>query len=278
MTLEELRQDPRVRAADWTVREWSQVVEAICGLSHMDQLLSPQSAISNSQVEQVLALAVRAQDGEPLGYLLGWTYFDALRLMLTPDVLIPRPDTEVLLHAALAQMQSTNAQSVLDLCTGSGALALALKARCPGLSVTGADISAKAIDVARANGDHLSLSVHWVVTDLFDGLGQFDLIICNPPYIDPNDDRVEPSVRDYEPALALFAETEGLAVIVRILEQASRHLRSTGVLLLEHGPEQHGRIATAARKLDWDVLGCVPDLAGRDRVTMMRGVHAVDDR
>lgn len=275
MNLEVLRQDPRVRAADWTVREWSQIVQAVCGLSHMDQLLSPQSALSNSQVEQVLALAERAQDGEPLGYLLGWTYFDALRLTLTPDVLIPRPDTEVLLHAALAQMQSIKPQSVLDVCTGSGALALALKARCPDLSVTGADISPNAIDVARANGDHLSLSVNWVVTDLFEGLGQFDLIVCNPPYIDPNDDRVEPSVRDYEPALALFAEKEGLAVIERILERASCHLQFGGVLLLEHGPEQHGRIATTARKLGWDVLACVPDLAGRDRVTTMR---AVDDR
>lgn len=273
MTLEELRQDPQVRMADWTSREWSQIVEVICGLSQVDQLIAPRSVLSDSQVDQVFALAERAAAGEPLGYVLGRAYFDGLCLMLTPDVLIPRPDTEVLLLAALAQVQLTNAQSVLDLCTGSGALALALKARCPNLSITGSDISAKAIDVARANGDRLSLSVDWIVADLFEGLGQFDLIACNPPYIDPNDDRVESSVRNYEPELALFAEKEGLAVIVQILERASSHLRSGGVLLLEHGPEQHGRIATTARKLGWDVLACVPDLAGRDRVTMMRAVH-----
>lgn len=277
MTLDALWRDPRIQAAEWTAGEWSQITEVICGMARIDQLRSPETEIPNSQVEQILALADRARHGEPLGYLLGQVDFDGLRLTVTPDVLIPRPDTEVLLHAALAQMRRDNAQSVLDLCTGSGALALALKARCPSVSVTGSDLSPAAIAVARDNGDRLALRVNWRVADVFDGLGQFDLIVSNPPYIDWDDDRVEPSVRDYEPKLALFADAGGLAVIMRILERASCHLRSGGVLLLEHGPEQHGRIATAARKLGWEILACVPDLAGRDRVTTMRVAHAVDD-
>jgi len=270
MKIDALWRDPRIQAAGWTPSEWNQVLESAVNVSRLDRIREPERILSEIEISAIFTLAERASQGEPLGYILEHAHFDGLLLSVSPDVLIPRPDTEVLLQAALQCVAVDVPGHLLDVCTGSGALALAFKTHHPSWRVVGSDIAPEAIAVARRNGDRLGVSVEWVVTDLCDGLGQFDVIIANPPYIAIDDTRVELSVSTYEPALALFADNEGLAVIERLLKEARSHLRPEGRLLIEHGPEQHGRIASAARKLGWLEIECRPDLAGRDRVTTMR--------
>ncbi len=276
MKLSALRYDPRIQDASWTRGEWNQVVEAVLSMTPVAQILHAERELTASEEDAMVAVAARTAAGEPLGYVLGQVNFSGLCIQVTPDVLIPRPDTEILLEATIAALGEGNG-SMLDLCTGSGAVALAVKARCPNAQVTGSDVSEKAIRVAKANGLRLGLPVHWVVADVCQGLGVFDLIATNPPYISRDDTRVDRSVSQYEPPLALYADAEGLSVIFDVLRSASAHLVPNGTLLIEHGPEQHGRIAKAARKLGWRSITCLKDLAGRDRVTTMRASDACDD-
>lgn len=183
------------------------------------------------------ALVQRYQSGEPMGYLLGYQAFYGLDLLVDARVLVPRPDTEPLVDWALELLTTRINATVIDLGTGSGAIALALKSNQPGLHVLALDASANALAVARANAERLGLDVGFVQTSWLDGIaGPFDVIVSNPPYIADQDHHL--AALTHEPLSALASGTDGLDDIRSIIAQSTSRLKAGGWLLLEHGYDQ----------------------------------------
>ena len=270
MTLPEIQRLESIRAARWTQSERQLVFSEVLGLTLTEQIISAESPISDSKVEQVLDVAKRSIAGEPLAYILGVTYFDGLKLAIDSKVLIPRPDTETLVEVASELISSGNIQSVHDLCTGSGAVALAIKARHPECVVTASDLSEYAVRCMVQNATALQLDVECARADLFEGLLEFELITANPPYIGLHDPEVDADVVAHEPAEALFSDHNGLSLIQRILWDAPNHLAKGGLLCLEHGYSQAHDVRELAIDIGWRSVQTLQDIAGRDRVTRMQ--------
>jgi release factor glutamine methyltransferase len=218
------------------------------------------------------ALIARRAAGEPVAYLIGEREFWSLGLCVNSEVLIPRPETELVVERALALASQSwpdrRGLVVADLGTGSGAIALALAVSRPDLHITATDRSSPALRVARANAERLNLSrVEFLEGDWFVPLAQrrFDLILSNPPYVAAGD----PALRAlrYEPRLALSPGTSGLEALSHLIAQAPAHLASGGWLILEHGADQGAAVATALVAAGYARVRCHRDLAGRDRVT-----------
>ncbi|HEY0954541.1 MAG TPA: peptide chain release factor N(5)-glutamine methyltransferase [Roseateles sp.] len=210
----------------------------------------------------------RLADGEPLAHLTGWQPFHGLLLQVTPATLIPRPDTETLVDWALELLAGLPGQpSVADLGTGSGAIALAIKAACPRAQVTAVDFSADALAVARANGERLELAVDWRSGNWFEPLAgrRFDLVVSNPPYI-AGDDPHLPALR-HEPLTALTPGGDGLADLQTLIDAAPQHLTPGGWLLLEHGWDQADAVAQRLTERGYPAQALRRDLAGRARAS-----------
>jgi release factor glutamine methyltransferase len=210
----------------------------------------------------------RIAAGEPLAHLTGWQPFHGLTLRVTPATLIPRPDTETLVDWALERLDALPSEPrVVDLGTGSGAIALAIKAACPRARVTAVDFSAAALDVARGNGEHLGLAVEWLAGSWFQPLAgrRFDLIVSNPPYI-PDADPHLPALR-HEPISALTAGRDGLADLHALIDAAPHHLTAGGWLLLEHGWDQADAVAQRLAAHGYSGVELRRDLAGRPRAS-----------
>ena len=211
-------------------------------------------------------------DDVPLAYLTGHKEFHGLRLQVSPATLVPRPDTEVLVDWALEWLQASelSAPRVLDLGTGSGAIALAVKSGCPAAQVTATDFSAPALDVARANAAQLRLEVRFVQGAWWAPLGdeRFDLVLSNPPYIAPQDEHL--AALKHEPLSALTAPERGLADLRLIIAGAADRLHPGGLLLLEHGYDQEQAVADLLRPAGLEYLGCRRDLGGQARCSGAR--------
>ncbi len=210
----------------------------------------------------------RLAAGEPLAHLTGWQAFHGLNLQVTPATLIPRPDTETLVDWALELLAALPGEpAVADLGTGSGAIALAIKAACPRARVTAVDLSADALAVARANGVRLGLDVGWRHGSWFSPLGtqRFDLLVSNPPYI-AGDDPHLPALR-HEPITALTPGGDGLADLRALIGGAAAHLAPAGWLLLEHGWDQADAVAQQFTADGFEGISLRRDLAGRPRAT-----------
>jgi release factor glutamine methyltransferase len=229
-------------------------------LAHDDALVENRDA--------VLALLDRRAAGEPLAYLTGEREFHGLMLRVTPDVLVPRPDTETLVDWALELLAGQSNPRVLDLGTGSGAIALAIKHGCPAARVHGSDASLAALEVARSNGDRLGLDVSWRLGDWwrpFEKTQQFDLAVANPPYLSPDD----PHLADlrHEPRSALVALRDGLADVECIVAGAVSQLVPGGWLMLEHGFSQAEMVCEHLHRSGFMLVSTRHDLANRPRVT-----------
>jgi release factor glutamine methyltransferase len=210
----------------------------------------------------------RRLDGVPVAYLTGQHEFHGLMLHVTPDVLDPRPDTETLVDWALDVLATLPpGRAVVDLGTGSGAIALALKARRPDAQVAAVDLSPAALAVARGNGERLGLAVDWQAGAWLTPLAGrvVDLIVSNPPYIAEGDAHL-PALR-HEPILALTSGADGLDAIRRIIVDAPAHLTAEGRLLLEHGHDQADAVAALLQAVGWRDIDHRLDLAGHRRCT-----------
>ncbi|MBL8275768.1 MAG: peptide chain release factor N(5)-glutamine methyltransferase [Pelomonas sp.] len=210
----------------------------------------------------------RLAAGEPLAHLTGWQPFHGLLLQVTPATLIPRPDTETLVDWALALLAPLAGRPrVVDLGTGSGAIALAIKAACPHADVVAVDFSADALAVARANGARLGLGVDWRHGSWFDPLAgeRFNLVVSNPPYI-AGDDPHLPALR-HEPLTALTPGGDGLADLRTLIDAAPQHLRPGGWLLMEHGWDQALPVAQALTARGFADASLRRDIAGRARAS-----------
>jgi release factor glutamine methyltransferase len=203
---------------------------------------------------------------EPVAYILGGRHFRRLELRVDPRVLIPRPETELLVEVALTLPKGSR---VIDVGTGSGAVALALKDERPDLEVTGSDLSPGALEVARSNADRLGLDVRWLSADLLAGLGdEFAAVVSNPPYV-PDGDRgiLAPEILRHEPPAALFAGPDGLDAIRPLVDQAAAR-PAVRLLALEVGAGQFAEVAGLMRAAGFSVVRVECDLAGIERVVV----------
>jgi release factor glutamine methyltransferase len=234
-------------------------------ISHENEFLTPENeALFEDLVSKRMA-------GKPIAYILGEREFYGLKLKVTPDTLIPRPDTETLVEAALEKLPKNQLSSILDLGTGTGAIALAIANNRPLAHITAVDASESALKVAQENAQNLNISnVTFLPSYWFEALSNqsFDMIVSNPPYIEDHDPHLSQGDLRFEPRAALASGIDGLDDIRHIIDQAPRYLKTNGWLMLEHGYNQAERIANVLKQAEFIEVQHVQDLAGIQRVTL----------
>jgi release factor glutamine methyltransferase len=232
----------------------------------------PERLVPRLERLEFAELVARRVRGEPVAYIVGSHEFFSLPLLVGPDVLVPRAETELLVEAALERCASLAEPSVLDVGTGSGAIALAIKHSRADVRMTALDVSPEALEQARVNealvigtGD---AGVRFVLSRWFEALGdeRFDLIVSNPPYV-RTADVVGPLT--HEPRLALDGGADGLDAYRVLFAEAARHLKASGALLVEHGAEQRAELDALASQHGWRVAAAHDDLAGKPRVLVL---------
>jgi release factor glutamine methyltransferase len=226
------------------------------------------------QVTEVSALFMRRMQGEPIAYLTGEREFHGLRFEITPDVLIPRHETELLAELGMAKLPKGG--SILDLGTGSGAIAVSLAHARRDAQVTASDISPDALSLARRNAAAHAVALQFVQSNWFEQIeGKFDLVISNPPYIAASDPHLMQGDLRFEPRAALTDEANGMMHISTIVDGAVRHLKPGGWLLLEHGYDQSAAVRALLQKSGWQQVQSWKDLAGIERVSgaVLEGNH-----
>jgi len=240
------------------------------GVERQAILLDPSRFTVAERFAELVALRMKH---EPIAYILGYRDFWTIRIGVGPGVLIPRPDSETLIEAAVSHFGTTGPARILDLGTGPGTLLFAALSEWPAATGTGVDASAIALEYAKKNASALSLEGRaklmlgdWTA----DIRGAFDLVLCNPPYI-ADTEALMPDVADHEPPGALFAGADGLDDYRRIIPDLPRLLAPGGVAILEIGSTQHILVRELAEAAGF-VVACRQDLAGRDRALLLTRV------
>lgn len=258
------------------VAEW--MLEEATGATRIAILARPDAPVEADAEAAFLAMAERRLGREPVQYVLGHADFYGLRLAVTPDVLIPRPETEEVVEEALSRVRGHEQPLVLDVGTGSGAIALAVKHERPDAEVFAVDVSPAALAVARANAERLGLAVTFVCADALrpqlvaDVPPAFSLVVSNPPYVpDAEREALEPEVRDWEPGLALFvADTDPLRFYRALAGHAEALLTPGGWLVAETHADFGGAVRDVFADAGLAETAILPDLAGRDRIAVGR--------
>ena len=226
--------------------------------------------LTDAERDAYRALVKRRAAFEPVAYILGTREFYGRPFMVTRDVLIPRPETEHLVDAVLTWVRDSGIEAprIVDVGTGSGAIAVTLAKELPSASVTAVDVSATALAVARRNAESSGAAISFLESDLLAAVaGPFDVVVANLPYIGENErPTLAPDVRDHEPGLALFAGADGLALIRRLVTQAAGLTRLSGLLALEIGAGQGAAVRELMSAAGWTKVAVQADLAGHPRV------------
>lgn len=241
-------------------------------ITHDDHVLA------QAEKERLQALFERRLAGEPMAYIVGRREFMGLDFKVSPAVLIPRPETELLVETALDFLESLKEKGVkqprvLDIGTGSGIIAISIKHYFPAAEVVALDLSAEALEIAQENAKNLKVEVEWLQSDLFSALKptvhQFDLILSNPPYIHKEDEHLGQGDVRFEPEMALTDYADGLTLIRRLIAEAPQYLKRSGkaALWMEHGWDQAVAIRKCLEKHAFKEVCSLKDLAGIERIS-----------
>ena len=226
-------------------------------------------AVAPAAASRLESWVQRRMAGEPVAYILGRRGFWRFDLEVTPDVLIPRPDTETLVAAVLPLIDK--GCRVLDIGTGSGAVALAIAVEKPSAQVTATDIDPQCIALCRRNARRLGIDLRLRVADCFDGLEQsFNVIVSNPPYVAADDRHLQQGDLRFEPRMALVSGLDGLAFLARLIAEAPRHLHVGGWLAVEHGATQGAAVRRIFHQHGFDHISTHQDIEHRPRATVGR--------
>jgi release factor glutamine methyltransferase len=276
-----------LRVLNWTAQRFAErglptprldaevLLAHVLGCDRVALYVRHDQPLVQDELERARAMVRRRLAREPAAYLTGTKEFWSLRLSVDRRVLIPRPETELLVEIALDLTANAPAGVLCDVGCGSGAVALALKKERPAWRVLATDVSPDAIEVARANASRLDLALELRVGDLLEPVADaapLDLVVCNPPYItDAEIDELAPEVREHEPRLALTAGADGLDVIRRLVAAAPPALAPGGALVLEIAPEQRTAVASLLEATGaFSAVEFRRDLARRDRAVLAR--------
>ncbi len=244
------------------------IISHILKIKRLELYLRFDQPLLKSEREEIREMVKRRAKREPLQYLIGEVDFYNCKLNVDSSVLIPRPETEFMVEKILKD--DFKPQKILDLCTGSGAIAISLKKEIPNVMVTASDISEKALEIAEKNALKNDVEIKFINSDLFENIsGKYDLIVSNPPYVDEDVYSVlEPEIF-YEPKIALVAAENGLSIYKSILDVAEKFLNENGVIYFEIGDEQALAISGYARKREFANIRIFKDLNGKDRILRM---------
>lgn len=249
------------------------LLQHVLEVNHAWLITHAQDEIDTKPYAEFNALIQRRMLGEPIAYILGKREFYGLPLTVTPDTLIPRPDTETLVETALAHIPKIAVSSVLDLGTGTGAIAIAIAKHRKNTEVIAVDASKAALRIAQENEKNLNIpNVQFILSDWFNALGKkrFDVVMSNPPYIEQEDIHLNQGDLRFEPRSALASGDDGLDDVRQIIQQAPAHLNPEGWLMLEHGYNQASAVSDLLKQADFKEIECILDTAGIQRVTIGR--------
>ncbi len=226
--------------------------------------LQPNLTLTSHQEDRFFDLIAQRQDGVPVAYITREAYFWKQKLHITPKVLVPRPETELVVETALSLLQ--DGDRVLDLGTGSGAIAFALRSELD-VDVVATDVDTDALDVCRTNASRLGLCVQIVESNWFSAIaGNFDVIVSNPPYVGAGDPRLLDSDIRHEPLVALASGSDGLDALRTVVAGAARHLVKDGWLIVEHGYDQRQEVVKMFEAAGFKDIQYLDDLARIPRV------------
>lgn len=233
----------------------------------------PDRRVSEKEQEEFLKLIERREKREPIAYITGHKEFMGLDFLVEPGILIPRPDTEVIVEWIISRLDGCTGLNILDLCSGSGAIGLSAGSVLPGAGIVLSDLSETAVRVGTDNARRLGVPAEIRHGNLFETIGngeRFDLIVSNPPYIaDDEIDGLEPEVSEWEPRIALSGGADGYQIYRRIIREADSFLKPGGILILEAGDGQAQTLAGILEKSGFGSIELIPDLTGT-----VRGVAA----
>lgn len=245
--------------------------------SRVQLVIRENDALSAAEVNEISGLLLRRMQGEPIAYLTGEREFYGLRFAITPDVLIPRPETELLVELAMERLPQAGLAA--DLGTGSGVVAVSLAHTRRDAQVTATDISEAALAIARRNAEHHRVKIQFFRSDWFAALEDiYDLIVSNPPYIAASDIHLTQGDLRFEPPSALTDHANGMTALSTLIDGAPTHLKPGGWLLLEHGYDQAAAVRTQLTRAGWSEVQSWQDLAGIERVSGGRRPAALNEK
>ena len=240
-----------------------------CNIEQTKIITYPEQTLNEQQLELFTSALNRRKNGEPLAYITGRKEFWSLEFTVSEHVLIPRPETELLIELTLNEVSNTKAPRILELGTGSGAISISVAKEREDAKIVATDISSQALEIAKKNAEKHNAEITFIKSSWYENLAEeiFDAIICNPPYIAKDDPDLDKHVYQHEPGKALISDENGLKDLELVIAGAKEYLSSTGYLAVEHGFQQAKKVQQLFDQHGFMSIQTHKDLAGLDRAT-----------